>query len=71
MKYDKRKELITKYGDVLDTVGKAYPQGEDQHQADLEVALIIMENALRDNVQAVEGVPDDFDWKTFATDVKA
>lgn len=69
MLYDKKKEMIKKYADVLDEIGKANPQGED-HQADLGVAMIMLEAMAKSGQHDLyPGVPEDFDWETFTAEL--
>lgn len=72
MLYDKKKELIKKYADILDEIGKANPQGEDQnqHQADPGVAMIMLEAMAKSGQHDLyPGVPEDFDWEAFTADM--
>ena len=70
MLYDKKKELIKKYADILDEIGNANPQGEDQHQADLGVAMIMLEAMAKSGQHDLyPGVPEDFDWETFTAEL--
>lgn len=72
MLYEKKKQLTQKYAEVLDAIGKENPQGEDQHTADMDVALIMLEAMAKTGQHNLyKGVPDDFDWEVFMGDMEA
>lgn len=71
MLYEKKKQLTQKYAEVLDAIGKKNPQGEDQHTADMDVALIMLEAMSKTGQHNLyRGVPDDFDWEEFEQDMR-